>query len=71
MIPHAIEAFAREAGCTVHVTATGRNDHHVAEAAFKALARALRSACEMDPRRSGVASTKGAVSVASPPESTE
>ena len=35
------------------------NDHHVAEAAFKALGRALRVACEADPRREGVASTKG------------
>ncbi len=38
---------------------TGRNDHHLAEAAFKALGRALRAACELDPRRAGVASTKG------------
>ena len=38
---------------------TGRNDHHLAEAAFKALGRALRVACEIDPRREGVASTKG------------
>ncbi len=58
-IPHALEAFARSAGITMHVTATGRNDHHVAEAAFKALARALRAAVSPDPRRSGVPSTKG------------
>ena len=37
----------------------GRNDHHQAEALFKALARALRTAVEMDPRRADVASTKG------------
>jgi imidazoleglycerol-phosphate dehydratase len=59
MIPHALEAFARTAGCTLHVTATGRNDHHIAEAAFKALAYAVRTAVEIDPRRRGLASTKG------------
>ena len=60
MIEHALEAFARGSGCTLHVQGVGRNDHHLAEAAFKALARALRAACEPDPRRTGVASTKGA-----------
>jgi imidazoleglycerol-phosphate dehydratase len=59
MIPHALEAFARAAGFTVHLTARGQNDHHVAEAAFKALARALRAAVADDPRRDGVPSTKG------------
>jgi imidazoleglycerol-phosphate dehydratase len=59
LVEHAIEAFARTAGATVHVSGRGRNDHHLAEAAFKALGRALRAACEIDPRRSGVASTKG------------
>jgi imidazoleglycerol-phosphate dehydratase len=38
---------------------TGRNTHHVAEAIFKGLARALRDACERDPRCEGVPSTKG------------
>lgn len=59
MIPHAIEAMARTAGFTIHLSSHGGNDHHVAEAAFKALARALRSAIAIDPRRQGVASTKG------------
>jgi imidazoleglycerol-phosphate dehydratase len=59
MLPHLLEAFARTSGFTIHVAATGRNDHHVAESAFKALARALRTAVEIDPRRSGIASTKG------------
>ncbi len=59
MVPHALEALARTAGFTLHLTATGRNDHHIAEAAFKALAHALRSAVAEDPRRSGIASTKG------------
>lgn len=61
LVEHALEAFARTAGATLHVTGTGRNDHHLAEAAFKALGRALRLACEPDPRRTGVASTKGSL----------
>ena len=59
LVEHALEAFARTAGATLHLRGTGRNDHHLAEAAFKALGRALRVACEPDPRRAGVASTKG------------
>ena len=59
LVEHALESFARTAGATLHIRGTGRNDHHLAEAAFKALARALRAACDIDPRRSGVASTKG------------
>jgi imidazoleglycerol-phosphate dehydratase len=61
LVEHAIEAFARTAGATIHVSGSGRNDHHLAEAAFKALGRALRAACEPDPRRRGVASTKGSI----------
>jgi imidazoleglycerol-phosphate dehydratase len=61
LVDHALESFARAAGATLHLSATGRNDHHLAEAAFKALARALRVACDVDPRRSGVASTKGSL----------
>ena len=59
MIPHALESFARTAGCTLNISATGSNDHHIAEAAFKALAYAVRASVEIDPRRSGLASTKG------------
>ncbi len=59
LIEHALESFSRTAGATLHLSGTGRNDHHLAEAAFKALGRALRVACETDPRREGVASTKG------------
>ena len=59
LVEHALEAFARTSGATLHLSGTGRNDHHLAEAAFKALALALRAACEADPRRAGVASTKG------------
>jgi imidazoleglycerol-phosphate dehydratase len=39
----------------------GRNDHHQAEALFKAFARALDAATQLDPRRQGVPSTKGMV----------
>lgn len=59
LVDHALESFARTAGATLHLRGSGRNDHHLAEAAFKALGRALRVACEPDPRRAGVASTKG------------
>ena len=59
LVEHALEAFARTAAATLHVRGTGRNDHHLAEAAFKALGRALRGATETDPRRRGLASTKG------------
>ncbi|MGP1674019.1 MAG: imidazoleglycerol-phosphate dehydratase HisB [Candidatus Limnocylindrales bacterium] len=61
LIEHALESFARTSGTTLHLRGTGRNDHHLAEAAFKALARAMRVACEPDPRRVGVASTKGSL----------
>jgi len=62
LIEHALEAFARTSGTTVHLRGTGRNDHHLAEAAFKALARALRAAVAEDPRRMGaVPSTKGSL----------
>ena len=61
LVDHALESFARTSGATLHLRGSGRNDHHLAEAAFKALGRALRVACEPDPRRAGVASTKGAL----------
>lgn len=59
-LAHALEALASRAGFTLHLSASGANDHHTAEAAFKALARALRLAVAADPRRHGVPSTKGA-----------
>lgn len=61
MVEHALEAFARTAGATLHLSAVGRNDHHLAEAAFKSLARALRSAVARDPRREGIPSAKGSL----------
>ena len=58
-VEHSLEAFARTSGTTLHLRGTGRNDHHLAEAAFKALGRALRAATSADLRRTGLASTKG------------
>jgi histidinol-phosphate aminotransferase/imidazoleglycerol-phosphate dehydratase/histidinol-phosphatase len=57
LLPHALERLAMQAGCTIHVEASGADDHHVAEAAFKALGRALREACAIT--GSGIRSTKG------------
>ncbi len=57
LLPHALERFAIEGGFTLHVESAGADDHHVAEAAFKALGRALRQACARD--GVGVGSTKG------------
>jgi imidazoleglycerol-phosphate dehydratase len=57
---HVFETLALTAGVAVHVRVlSGRDPHHVVEAQFKALARALRAAVEPDPRVSGVPSTKG------------
>lgn len=55
------QAFAMNAGVTLHVeTFYGDNNHHIAESAFKALARALRQAVEIDPRAADrIPSTKG------------
>jgi len=55
------QAFAQAAGITLHVeNLYGENNHHIAESSFKALARALRQALEIDPRKSdAVPSTKG------------
>ncbi len=58
LLRHALERFAIEAGCTVHVESTGADDHHVAEAAYKALGQALRQA--VAPGAGGIRSTKGA-----------
>src|SRR5688500_1887416 len=54
------QAVAANALCNLHVLVHyGRNSHHVSEAIFKATARALRMAVELDPRTTGVPSTKG------------
>ncbi len=62
MVRHVFEAIAYNAGLTLHVNLlAGRDAHHIAEAQFKALARALRKAVELDARVSGVPSTKGSL----------
>jgi imidazoleglycerol-phosphate dehydratase len=53
LVPHFLETFALRGGVTLHVIASGRDDHHLAEATFKALARALRQACAVDPTLHG------------------
>ena len=62
MIRHVFEAITLNAGITVHVTVLdGRDPHHIAEAEFKAFARAFRKAVEPDSRVEGIPSTKGAL----------
>jgi imidazoleglycerol-phosphate dehydratase len=57
---HVLETIALQAGICIHVhLLSGRDPHHVVEAQFKALARALRDAVAYDPREIGVPSTKG------------
>ncbi|MFI9510928.1 imidazoleglycerol-phosphate dehydratase HisB [Nocardia sp. NPDC052566] len=57
---HVFESIALNARIALHVRVLyGRDQHHVTEAEFKAVARALRAAVELDPRVSGVPSTKG------------
>ena len=60
LFPHFFESFAVTSRCNLHASILhGRDDHHKAEALFKALARALDAATILDPRRTSVASTKG------------
>jgi imidazoleglycerol-phosphate dehydratase len=62
LVRHVFEAITLNAGLTVHLTVLGgRDPHHIAEAEFKAFARAFRFAVAFDPRVSGVPSTKGAL----------
>src|SRR5580692_8537441 len=57
---HIWESLAHSAGICLHVHVLyGRNPHHIVEAQFKAVARALRAAAAFDPRSSGIPSTKG------------
>ncbi len=57
---HFWRSFAEAERCNLHIDALrGRNTHHILEGTFKATARALRQACERDPRVVGVPSTKG------------
>lgn len=62
MLRHVFEAIAFNGALTVHVTVLGgRDPHHIAEAEFKAFARAFRFAVARDERVSGIPSTKGAL----------
>ena len=56
---HFFESLTASAGICLHLSVTGRNPHHIVEAQFKAVARALRAAVAPDPRAPGVPSTKG------------
>jgi imidazoleglycerol-phosphate dehydratase len=57
---HVFETLAFQAQLAVHIRVLhGRDPHHVTEAQYKALARALRCAVELDPRAAGMPSTKG------------
>ena len=60
---HIFESLAFSAGICLHVRVIeGRNPHHIVEAQFKAVARALRTAAAPDPRAGGIPSTKGVLS---------
>ena len=62
MVRHTFEAIAFHAGLTMHVTLVGgRDPHHIAEAEYKAFARAFRQAKALDPLVHGIPSTKGAL----------
>lgn len=62
MVRHVFEAISFHAGLTVHLNLlAGRDPHHIAEAEFKAFARAFRAAKRLDPEVDGVPSTKGAL----------
>jgi imidazoleglycerol-phosphate dehydratase len=62
MVRHVFEAIAFNGGLTMHVNVlAGRDPHHIAEAQFKAFARALRKAVQKDDRVAGVPSTKGSL----------
>ena len=62
LVRHVFEAITFNAALTVHLTVlAGRDPHHIAEAEFKAFARAFRQAVALDARVSGIPSTKGAL----------
>lgn len=62
MVRHVFEAITFHAGMTVHIDLVrGRDPHHIAEAEFKAFARAFRAAKRLDPEVEGIPSTKGAL----------
>ena len=61
LVEHFFQSLANTSGMTLHIRQlAGANSHHIVEATFKAFARALRVACEVDERRRGtIASSKG------------
>ena len=61
LFEHWFHSFAQAAGITLHIEVLyGHNNHHIIEGIYKGLARALRTAVELDPRKGGaVPSTKG------------
>ena len=61
LFSHWFQSFSQTAGITLHIeTLYGENNHHIAESMYKALARALRQAVEIDPRKGDmIPSTKG------------
>ncbi|ANF31082.1 imidazoleglycerol-phosphate dehydratase [Leifsonia xyli] len=62
MVRHVFEAISFNAAITTHITVVGgRDPHHIAEAEFKAFARAFRQAKALDPLITGIPSTKGAL----------
>ena len=64
LFPHFLESFAITSRSNLHARVLyGRDDHHKAEGLFKALARALDAATQIDPRRAGVPSTKGTLTI--------
>ena len=64
LIRHFMETFAREGGFNLHLTViAGMNNHHIAEASFKSIARSLKAALSFDPRQGEtISSTKGTIS---------
>jgi len=60
LVEEFLRAFSVHAACNLHVEILcGRDAHHMAEAVFKALSKALDQACQIDPRVEGIPSTKG------------
>ncbi|MGM0531565.1 MAG: bifunctional histidinol-phosphatase/imidazoleglycerol-phosphate dehydratase HisB [Bacteroidota bacterium] len=59
MFEHFFESFAREARCTIHISAKGKNEHHKIEAVFKSFARALKMAVKQDVNDVTIPTTKG------------
>jgi imidazoleglycerol-phosphate dehydratase/histidinol-phosphatase len=59
LLPHFFKSLCQHAGLTLHVEASGANEHHIVEAIFKGFGRSLRQALERDPEAQQIPSTKG------------